>query len=269
MVLSVIGFDSAWTDKASAPGAICAASLDDRGLIHFDPPELATFSAALQFIDRVKSRSTVTIIALDQPTIVPNATSLRPVERVASSLISWLGGGVQPSNTGKKGMFCSASPIWPFLHQVGAEEDPEAGRLATEGLHLIEVFPALALPSIDPEFYGRLAAPRYNPARRKTFKPADWHRVAEATAKAFDRLGLGLLAQWCRCEARKEAPKKADQDRLDSMLCLAIGLMWRLCRRDEMMLIGDLHSGYMVAPASGDVRARLMARARDCGVPAA
>lgn len=81
--------------------------------------------------------------------------------------------GVQPSSTGRVGMFCPASPIWGFLDALGAREAPEEARTATSGLYLMEVFPALALPALAPEFFGRLMAPRYNPGRRKTFSRTD------------------------------------------------------------------------------------------------
>ena len=72
----------------------------------------------------------VTLVALDQPTIVPNAAGARPVERLAASLMGWLGGGVQPANTGRTGLFCPAAPIWRFLAALGATHDPE--RAATQ-----------------------------------------------------------------------------------------------------------------------------------------
>ena len=107
-----VGFDSAWTDNERAPGAICALEIAGGGLRRFHPPRLVRFAEALEFIREVRSPNGVTLVALDQPTIVRNHTSLRPVERVAASLISWLGGGVQPSNRSKIGMFCDNSPKW-------------------------------------------------------------------------------------------------------------------------------------------------------------
>ena len=192
-----VGFDSAWTDNPKAPGAVCALVLEGDQLVTFYPPRLASFAQALEFIHEVQPPDGVTLVALDQPTVVPNATSMRPVERVAASLISWLGGGVQPSNRGKVGMFCDASPIWGFLSNLGAREAPEEARIATSGLYLMEVFPALALPSLVPEFFGRLMAPRYNPDRRKTFKVADWGRVAQGAEQQFNDLGLVEPALWC------------------------------------------------------------------------
>lgn len=261
-----VGFDSAWTDNLKAPGAITAVSFEDSNVVCWYAPRLVSFDEALEFIRDVRDEDGVTLIALDQPTVVPNATSMRPVERVAASLVSWLGGGVQPSNTGRVGMFCTQSPIWLFLGALGALERPEESRTAACGLYLIEVFPALALASLHPDFFGRHAAPRYNPGRQKTFELADWARVAEAAAAEADGFGCLEMAAWCRTLATLERPTKADQDKLDSVLCALIAIGWRRRPREQSLLLGDLISGYMVTPASPAVRARLEFAARKVGV---
>ena len=261
-----IGFDSAWADNPKAPGAITACEFDESKPTRFHAPRLVSFAEALVFIRKVQSDTGCTLCALDQPTIVPNETSMRPVERTAASLVSWIGGGVQPSNTSKVGIFCPASPIWPFLASLGAEEDPEHARTAASGLHLIEVFPALALPSIESSFFGRLAGPRYNPDRRKTFRIQDWTRVADAASRAFDDLGCVEQAAWCQGVMQLVNPRKSDQDRLDAMLCLIIALRWRLTPRAESLMLGSLSTGYMVLPASPQVRERLTTAARSNGV---
>jgi predicted RNase H-like nuclease len=254
-----VGFDSAWTDNLRAPGAICAVGIENGHPIRSHAPQLVSFDQALNFIQEVRSDDGATLIALDQPTIVPNLTSMRPVERVAASLISWLGGGVQPSNRGRLGMFCDASPIWRFLAALRAEEDPERARTATDGLYLMEVFPALALASLDIGFFGRRRGPRYNPARKKTFLMADWNRVAEAAAREFHGFGCEEFAEWCHAAGRITRPSKADQDKLDS-----IALRWRLRSREVSLLLGDLTAGYMVLPASEQVRDYLTAPAQKC-----
>ena len=70
----------------------------------------------------------------------------------------------------------------------------------------MEVFPALALPSMDPNFFGRLSAPKYNPKRKKTFRLADWVRVAEVAAQEASLFGcegpIGA-AQQVRLSGRK------------------------------------------------------------------
>lgn len=262
-----IGFDSAWTNNPRAPGAICAVGIEDGLQTLFHAPQLVSFSEALSFIRNHRSRNGVTLIALDQPTVVPNLTGMRPVERAAASLISWLGGGVQPSNRGRLGMFCDASPIWRFLTALGAEENPERARTADHGVYVMEVFPALALASLDARFFGRLKGPRYNPARRKTFSVADWGHVAEAAARDAHVLGCDTLAEWCRTAERAANPRKADQDKLDSAICGLIALHWRLRPRDASLLLGDLTTGYMVLPASREVREYLITPAQKHLVP--
>ena len=100
-----VGFDSAWTDSAKARGAICSTIFDGERFIHFQRPVLADFQQALAYIGALQRSDLPTLIALDQPTLVPNHVGMRPVEKVAASLISWIGGGVQPANRGKLAMF--------------------------------------------------------------------------------------------------------------------------------------------------------------------
>lgn len=126
-----IGFDSAWADNPKARGAICAVGMENGDTVRFDGPRPVSFDQALKFIQDVRSDNGNTLVALDQPTVVPNLTGMRPVERVAAALVSWLGGGVQPATRGKVGMFCDASPIWRFLTALGAVEDPERARVAS------------------------------------------------------------------------------------------------------------------------------------------
>jgi predicted RNase H-like nuclease len=136
-----VGFDSAWADKPDGPGAICSiAFLGDR-FSDFSPPEMVGFGAALTYINRLQRSDAATFVALDQPTIVPNRTGMRPVEKAAASLISWLGGGVQPANRGKTMFFGDEAPIWRFIEKLEAIEDPEAARVAAQGEYLMEVFP--------------------------------------------------------------------------------------------------------------------------------
>jgi predicted RNase H-like nuclease len=79
---TVIGFDSAWTDNAKAPGAVCAIRCDHHGHLSSSDPLLASFDQAFDFIAAEQSGSDVCVVALDQPTIVPNLGGMRPVDKV-------------------------------------------------------------------------------------------------------------------------------------------------------------------------------------------
>jgi len=263
----IFGFDSAWTDAPKAPGAICALAFDEQGHVALHEPRLVSFAEALVFIDSLRRGFALSLVALDQPTIVPNAGGSRPVDKVAASLVSFVGGGVQPANRSKIGMFCDNAPIWPFVSALNANMDPVAARTARTGHFLIEVFPALALPSLNHAFSERLQAPKYNPQNRSKFRISDWLSVSRVVQAAAEDYGLGSLAHWAYQMSKIAQPRKADQDRLDAALCALIGLNWRAGSVNSSAILGDLHSGYMVTPISDATRSRLLQAATRLGVP--
>ncbi|WP_183696170.1 DUF429 domain-containing protein [Rhizobium leguminosarum] len=265
--ISVVGFDSAWTDNPKAPGAICVIRLDSRGARLHMEPRLVSFSEAAAVIGAERSEVSKCLVALDQPTVVPNLSGSRPVDKVAAALISWVGGGVQPANRSKLGMFDDAAPIWRFKQAIGAIEDPEAARAASSGLFLIEVFPALALVALESAYCQRLGAPKYNPANRKMFRLEHWHSVAE-TIRTFGSLNtLDQIELWCSDVSANLMPRKADQDKIDAMICGLIGLHWLVAPREQSVMIGDLDNGYMIAPAVNGIHGRLVTAAREKNVP--
>ena len=255
-----VGFDSAWANNPKAPGAICSIVFDGQSFMHFRPPSLVDFDKAEVFLKAIGTDLPI-ILAIDQPTIVANLTGMRPAERVAASIISWAGGGVQPANRRRGGMFDDEAPIWAFLKAIGATDDPFRARAAASGLFVIEVFPALALLSLDPLFLGRLRAPRYNPAR-KTFRIEHWQAVIEAVSAEADHLGCSTIVEWLETNPAPIKPTKRHQDELDAVICLLIVIRWRLSPAMQSIMIGDLTDGYIVSPVSDSARQRIASAAQ-------
>ena len=167
-------------------------------------------------------------------------------------------------------MFGDDAPIWRFLKRLGATEDPELSRTAPSGLFLIEVFPALALATFEARFCGRMKAPKYNPANRAKFRQDDWFAVIETIARYARAISIDGLQDWTQTikrETTDRPPRKADQDRLDAVLCALIGYHWRAKPRRDSLMIGDLTSGCMIAPADANTRSRLAAAAAKRAVP--
>jgi len=268
--LIVVGFDSAWMDNPKAPGAICAIRFDEAAVPLFVQPQLVGFDGALAFITAERQGHRLCLVALDQPSVVPNDTGCRPAERVAASVISFIGGGVQPANRSKAAMFGDAAPVWRFLKALGAVQDPIAVAAIKAGfgagLLLIEVFPALALPGFEPAFATRLGAPKYNPGHRRRFRIADWRAVCATVARVAAGLGIAPMVAWAEAMGALETPRKADQDRLDAAICALVGLIWRDGGWPAAM-IGDPKQGFIVTPVSEPTGARLERAARERQVP--
>lgn len=261
----IFGFDSAWAGKS--PGAICAISFDDHGHAGFIPPELVSFKEGLCYIHKYTQLFARAVVAIDQPTIVPNSSGMRPVERLAGSVLSYTGGGVQPANTGKTNLFGREAPIWRFKGDLGAEDNPDLARDTDHGLFLIEVYPALALPGFHAPFAGQGCAPKYNPKNQSKFRTSDWNAVVETVISTALDLKLAPCADWCRKLLAVANPRKHDQDQLDSIICALIGCVWLSCDRSRSMLLGDLETGYIVTPVSSETSGRLSTAAIEKGIP--
>lgn len=262
----LIGFDSAWTDNTRNPGAICAMHLDDGSCVRFDPPHLVTFDQAARFVNRSAAGGDVTLVAIDQPTIVRNETGSRPADKVAASLISRLRGGVQPARRGAGGasMFGAGAPVWRFLREIRAVQNPQEARTSERGRYVIEAFPALSLPALVPQFWLRKRGAKYNPVVRH-FAIDDWRLVATGLGRFAGQHGLEPLTDWALEESGRVSPRKADQDRLDAAICLAIAVGWR--RNAAAIQFGDERYGYIVGLVSAETRAVLEAAAALRGVP--
>ena len=227
-----------------------------------------TFEKAAAIIEDLCCGYDYVLVAIDQPTIVSNPTGSRPVERVASSLIGKLRSGVQPANGGKENFFGDNAPIWTFLSQVGAHQDPMEARTADRGQFLIEVFPALALPALIPIVMQRGSAARYNPSRRRTFSLQDWRLVAGAVKRYADQLSLRDLSAWAAQTMDIANPTKGYQDCLDASICLVIALLWRIEQKpDRLAIAGDGQTDCMVTPVSSCTSEVLCGAARKLNVP--
>lgn len=158
-------------------------------------------------------------------------------------------------------MFDDGAPIWKFLRDLAASEDPERARLADSGIYVIEVFPALALPAFHDDIWGRLRGPRYNPGRRKTFRQGDWIKVNEAVATEARSFSCRPFDEWCASSKVISAPQKSDQDKLDAVVCLLIAIRSRQLSGNRSVMIGDTTEGYIVAPTTSQIRERLKAKA--------
>jgi predicted RNase H-like nuclease len=259
----LVGFDSAWTPTNSGAlvGVLCRKDGTFREL---GPPQPATFGEAERVILQWQTDEapTSTVVLLDQPTIVPNATGQRPVENIVGSPVGLRYGGMQPANTSKKEMFGREAPVWPFLDRFGGPPDPLE---PVAGTRVFETYPVLAMIALgwtlpDSRPTGRL--PKYNPERKKTFSILDWQHVCRRVSDALCERGLTGIVSWLGT-AENRLPRKRDQDYLDACLCLLVAIY--LAERKDCLIVGDRETGYIIVPNSGKLREELDRRCHETG----
>lgn len=260
----LVGFDSAWTRGNS--GALVGAIRRPCGeWSELGTPEVADFQVAAKLIQQWKTEKEPdsVVVMLDQPTIVRNKSGQRPVENLVAGPVSRAYGGVQPANLGRSEMFGKGAPIWEFLKEFGGPADL---LLPPRSAWVIETYPALALLSLgwalpDPDRGLRL--PKYNPARRKTFRIEDWAHVCELLRADLWSAGLLGIADWLGALAQSTRPRKSDQDGIDACLCLAVGI--RLIEGGRCLVVGDNQSGYILVPWSQALSQQVEVRCKATG----
>lgn len=260
----IIGFDSAWSERNR--GAIVAVVRESDGTIReAGLPKLANFDDAEQAIDEWKDhyQPESTVIMIDQPIIVRNATGQRPVEQIVSSSVGKRRGGMQPANTGKAALFGPVAPVFRFLRHFGGPGNPLE---PFEGTRVIETYPVLAMIALGwivDEEATSVRLPKYNPKRTKTFSAVDWCMLCTRVADEFSSLGLAHMKQWLLELSERSLPNKSDQDCLDACLCLLAGLYF--CAGHRCLMVGDYETGYIVGPSSDTLYAELRARCEKLG----
>ena len=256
----LIGFDSAWT--AGNKGALVGVIRHEDGTFEsLGLPVAANFDEAEQTILGWQADFDVdrTLILIDQPTIVKDASGQRPVENLVASPVSRRHGGMQPANTSRQGMFDPGAPIWPFLNRFGGPADFLACTRPTE---VFETYPVLTIIARgwiigDPHrITGRL--PKYNPARKRTFSSSDWEFLCGKLLETFEGYGLAIIADWIKSIRFLASPRKGDQDRLDACLCLLVAM--EMADGQECLLVGQQQSGYIAASSSAMIHDELAQR---------
>ena len=279
-----VGFDSAWSGKTH--GAISYAVFQGDTLEKVSLPQLSDFSDAARMIKRLKRECDDVLIAIDQPIIVPDSSCSRPVDRVAHSLMVRLRSAAQFANrTRNPNAFGDDAPVWKFINKIGpsgysgrttdsddnrAFVDFETAKTATSQTHLIEVYPALALPALESEFMKRRRAAKYNPDRG-TFRLDDWQLVCRTIESCAEEMRLQQLSEWSSEMANPWdsplKPQKPHQDKIDAALCLIIAMQLRRHREKyRVRVVGHLESGYMVTPTSHRTRRILQEASHKNGI---
>lgn len=155
-------------------------------------------------------------------------------------------------------MFGADAPVWGFLSRFGGVPEPLA---SGNGTRVFETYPVLMMIALgwllpDSRSTGRL--PKYNPARRKTFLLSDWRHVCTLIADSLHGHGLVELGRWTEVSGQSPHPRKADQDAVDSCLCLLVALT--LVEQGDCLMVGDANTGYIVVPHGEALHRELEAR---------
>lgn len=243
--MKFLGIDLGWK---SQPSGLCYLELINGKLELQDLDRKDAIADILVWIDNCVKAEESAIIAVDAPTLIPNATGSRLPDKLTHKYFGKYHAGCYPANLGlafapRTVDFGLALESRGFLHAPTMEVQ----RL---GRYQIEVFPHPAIVQL----FGLERILKY-----KKGKVGDRHveltklysyikdilptlEPSLKVNKAFYD-GEMLLARNCTGKILK-----ALEDKLDSVICAYVGAYWWYWGEQRNLVLGDRSTGYIVIP---------------------
>jgi len=236
-----LGIDLGWQSGASG---LCCLTWTDAGLGLTELTRLHQVEDILNWVKGWADSYSTTVVAIDAPTLIPNATGMRVPDRLAHQYFGKYDAGCYPANLGrpfaeKLVAFGLALEALGFCHQPHSPPQPR-------GRFQLEVFPhpvtvhLFNLPRILKYKKGRLAQRR-----------PELEKLRQYQLSVFPVLEPALLigATDLPVMPTRGAAMKAIEDQLDSLTCAYAAAHWWYWGTTRNWVLGDPGSGYIVVPA--------------------
>ncbi|MDA0672574.1 MAG: DUF429 domain-containing protein [Cyanobacteria bacterium] len=239
--MKFLGIDLGWQRGASG---LCCLTLSSAGL-HLSALTCgADHGQVLAWIDAQVADGAPALVAVDAPTLIPNATGMRLPDRLAHRYFGRYDAGCYPANQGRP----FAVPLGQFSAALEARGFRHAPDLVPQqpGRYQVELFPHPAtvhlfrLQRILKYKKGRLAERRGELIKLRQYQLTTFPQLIPTLA-----LGEADLPQ---IPATGKA-LKAVEDQLDSLTCAYAGAHWWWWGRDRNWVLGDVTTGFIVVPA--------------------
>ena len=241
-----LGIDLAWSPKN--PTGVALARITEESVRVVRTSCLTTDDEIVAFAQSVPAPLT---IAIDAPTVVPNATGMRDCERQLQKLFGRHNAGTYPANRQLLGKVNGGVPRGEMLSARFASE-----RAAIEGLPIarhcgvavMEVFPAPALV--------RLFALRTSLVYKKKRKRS-WEACSAGLSRYIESLRSLTAPQLLfdnslALNGEKGVAYKRIEDQVDSVLCTYLAALAWLFGNQRLEMIGTIEKGYVVVPRAAD-----------------
>lgn len=243
--MKFLGIDFGWK---SQPSGLCCLGWRDETLEMLDLRRLQDVSDILTWVDRWVLPRDSALVAVDAPTLIPNATGMRLPDRLTHHYFGRYHAGCYPANLGL--------PFAQRTVQLGLSLEARGFNHAPTlvpqqvGRFQIEVFPHPAmihlfgLERILKYKKGRVAERRAELTRLRTY-------ILEVLPTLTPHLDL-MSGGFCLPDVpTKGVALKELEDQLDSLICAYVAAHWWYWGLERNWVLGDRPSGYIIVPAPG------------------
>ena len=236
--MKFVGIDLGWQ---SGPSGLCCLTLENGALSLQQLDRQESLEKVLAWVDDIAPPPAPAIIAVDAPTLIPNATGMRLPDRLAHKHFGKYHAGCYPANLGRP----FAERLVQFGRDLEARGFAHAPTIVPQkpGRYQIEVFPHPAtiqlfgLSQILKYKKGRLAD------RAKALGQLR-HHISHDLPRHNPDLSLMELPPI----PDTGRALKALEDKLDSLICAYVAAHWWFWGRERNGVLGDRDRGYIVVP---------------------
>ncbi len=243
MNMKFIGIDLGWR---SQPSGLCSLEWIDGQLQLLDLDRKEAIADILTWIDQSVKPDEPAIIAVDAPTLIPNATGSRLPDKLSHKYFGKYHAGCYPAN--KNLPFSDRTVNFGLeLESRGFAHAPtiEPQKL---GRYQIEVFPHPAIVNLfNLERILKYKKGRINERRLELIKLQNY------LLNIFPSLSPSLRSLRLSGSFPLEIPTtgaalKATEDKLDSLICAYVAAYWWYWGEQRNLVLGDRTTGYIIVP---------------------
>ena len=238
--MKFLGIDLGWSSGASG---LCCLDWQDGRLELIDLRREDDTADILAWVDTYVAPNESGVIAVDAPTLIPNATGMRLCDRLTHKQFGRYHAGAYPANLGLP--FAARTVAFGLSLEAKGFHHAPAIVPKQPGRHQIEVFPHPAIVHL----FGLERILKY-----KKGKLAD-RRVELARLREYvcDRLPtlepvLDVSKVLPTEMPLKGTALKALEDQLDSLICAYVAAHWWYWGAERNLTLGNLTEGYIIVP---------------------
>lgn len=238
--MKFLGIDFGWSSGASG---LCCLGWQNEQLHLLDLQRHLDLPTILAWVDAWLPVGEVGGIAVDAPTLIPNATGMRLPDRLAHKHFGRYHAGCYPANQGS--VFAARTVAFGLsLEERGFAHAPmivpqQPQRFQIEAFPHPAIVHLFGLPQILKYKKGLLAQRRAELSRLRELM----HRCLPAHTPS-----LSLSEDQLPAIPFRGAELKAVEDQLDSLICAYIAAHWWYWGIDRNWVLGDRSQGYLVVP---------------------
>jgi len=249
--MKFVGVDLGWQ---SQPSGLCYLNWQNSVLRLVELHRLEAIPDVLLWIDRCVGSEESAVIAVDAPTLIPNATGMRLPDRLAHQHFGRYHAGCYPANLGRPfadrtvgfGLSLEAKK---FVH-APAIQPQQPGRFQ------IEVFPHPATVNLfNLERILKYKKGKITERRAELMKLRDYILTVLPTLEPALQLSTELVHSFLTDVPQTSPMLKVLEDKLDSLICAYVAAHWWYWGIERNWVLGattpeeSCVTGYIIVPA--------------------